>query len=90
MFIYIFLIEFKICVDDYVLVGRIVCDDYVECLEGDGVIVCKCKEGVFGDGWVISLGCVLGINVFKYLKIIGFVFVYSIGGRLLLKIVFLF
>ncbi|XP_027047920.1 uncharacterized protein LOC113675526 isoform X2 [Pocillopora damicornis] len=48
----------KICADDYASVGRTVCDDHAECLEGDGAIACKCKEGALGDGWAISSGCV--------------------------------
>ncbi|XP_058958832.2 uncharacterized protein [Pocillopora verrucosa] len=51
-------IEPKICADDYASVGRTVCDDHAECLEGDGAIACKCKEGALGDGWAISSGCV--------------------------------
>lgn len=51
-------IEAKICADDYASVGRTVCDDHAECLEGDGAIACECKEGALGDGWAISSGCV--------------------------------
>lgn len=86
---YISSTEPKICADDYASVGRTVCDDHAECLEGDGAIACKCKEGALGDGWAISSGCVSGTNVLKHVKIIGFVFVYSIGGRLSSKTVFL-
>ena len=86
---YISSTEPKICADDYASVGRTVCDDHAECLEGDGAIACQCKEGALGDGWAISSGCVPGTNVLKHLKIIGLVFVYSIGGRLSSKTVFL-
>lgn len=86
---YISSTEAKICADDYASVGRTVCDDHAECLEGDGAIACECKEGALGDGWAISSGCVPGTNVLKHLKIIGLVFVYSIRGRLSSKTVFL-
>ncbi|RMX42762.1 hypothetical protein pdam_00023188 [Pocillopora damicornis] len=58
-------IEPKICADDYASVGRTVCDDHAECLEGDGAIACKCKEGALGDGWAISSGCVSEYGKYK-------------------------